>query len=416
MANLQGFTMPAVGNMLNHFTRHAGDPEQEKYRYNNIRIDPLRTHLNYALFERPDPLGFISEKIKEVYGEPGKKSGKGKPSKRTNVMSSWIITLPRNERLSGREREFFETAYKHLCEKVGAENVVGAWIHMDETQPHMHFAFTPCVEVQVTKNDLKHPLKWEEKDVAKNPSHKVGEPKLDSKGSQRYKRIPVLDEHGNPVTKRSFAQTKMFDRAAMKKFHPELSKAMEDHFGFDVGIELDDPGDRALSKLEQPEYIAAKKTKKKLEDDTAHLIGELDDLRDKRDEIKRQADEEAARLEQLQRERIAAEGRVDLMESVAERCRAADAAPLGEKGGILGEIASACSGFIERIRSLLPERVTEAISRLMASVSSVGPRVSVTHDAGEDYSPFAAARQKGRDDRQIQKEKIYVPSPRLPRI
>ena len=52
MANLQGYGTNSVGNMLNHYTRHAGDPEQTKYRYANQDIDQTRTHLNYAIFAR----------------------------------------------------------------------------------------------------------------------------------------------------------------------------------------------------------------------------------------------------------------------------------------------------------------------------------------------------------------------------
>lgn len=402
MANLQGFTAPAVGNMINHFTRHAGDPDQAKYTYHNVRIDPSRTYLNYALFERSDPIKFIENKI-------GKADTK--PKKSTNVMSSWIVTLPRNEKLEGREREFFEVAYDYLCKKVGAENVIGAWVHMDETQPHMHFAFTPCIETQQTTNDKSKPLRWTKSDEKKNPEHKAGEYKRDSKGTIRYERVPVLDEDGRPVVKTTFSQAKMFNQSAMRKFHPELTKVMKGHFGFDVGVELDDPGDKVLSKLAQPEYIEAKRTKRKLESDTKNLSDELDDLRDKRDEIKRQADEEAARLERLQQQRIAAEGRVGILESVADECRSADAAPLGEKGGILGEIASTCARFIERVRWLLPDAVIKAIEKLSTAAMSLGPVMTIVHEANDGYSPFAEASQHSDSkDQQMQKEKVYVPS------
>ena len=121
MANLQGYTSGAVGNMLNHYTRHDGDPNQEKYTYNNQKIDKSRTHLNYALFEREDPQAFIRQKIAEA---------DTKPTKNTNVISDWIVTLPKNEQLAGREREFFEEAYKFLVEKVGGEDVVlGCYAH-----------------------------------------------------------------------------------------------------------------------------------------------------------------------------------------------------------------------------------------------------------------------------------------------
>ena len=66
MANLQGYGTNSVGNMLNHYTRHAGDPEQTKYRYANQDIDQTRTHLNYAIFARDDPAAFVQSKIDGV--------------------------------------------------------------------------------------------------------------------------------------------------------------------------------------------------------------------------------------------------------------------------------------------------------------------------------------------------------------
>ena len=38
---------------------------------------------------------------------------------------------------------FFRTAAEYLSERYGAENVVAAKVHMDETTPHMHFTFVP---------------------------------------------------------------------------------------------------------------------------------------------------------------------------------------------------------------------------------------------------------------------------------
>ena len=33
MANLQGFSKSGYDAMINHYTRHQGDPDQEKYVY-----------------------------------------------------------------------------------------------------------------------------------------------------------------------------------------------------------------------------------------------------------------------------------------------------------------------------------------------------------------------------------------------
>lgn len=402
MANLQGFTAPAVGNMLNHFTRHSGDPEQSKYQYKNSRIDPSRTRLNYAIFEREDPRKFIDLKISKADGTP---------NKRTNIMSSWIVTLPRNEQLYGREREFFEVAYHHLCEKVGSDNVVGAWVHMDETQPHLHFAFTPCVETQKTTNDKSRPLRWTKRDELKNPEHKAGELKRDKKGTIRYERVVVLDENGCPVTRVTFSQAKMFNQKAMREFHPELSKIMSDHFGFNVGVELDDPGEKSLSSLDQQDYIAAKEAKAKLEEGTKALRGEVDELRDKRDEIKRQISEEAARLESLQQERISTDKRIEVLESIASECRAADSAQVSAKGGILDKIAASCVGFIERVARLLPDSIRQTIKSIENAGMRFGPSIAVVHEVDGGETSFHPSQVPGTDDvPQMQKEKIVVRS------
>lgn len=116
MANLQGYRSAAVGHMLDHWTRHYGDPNQEKYHYNNQRIDMTKTHLNYALFERENPAAFIREKVAEADTQP---------TKATNVVSDWVITLPKNERLAGREKEFFEAVFDFMKTYIGEERLVG---------------------------------------------------------------------------------------------------------------------------------------------------------------------------------------------------------------------------------------------------------------------------------------------------
>ena len=237
MANLAGFGSAAVGNMINHYTRHHGDPEQTKYTYRNQNIDPTRTHLNYTIGDaRQDPMAFVREMIARSDVPP--RNG----ARATNVISDWIITIPKNELLAGREREFFQTAYEYLKDKVGEDRIIGAYIHMDEGMPHMHFAFVPLVATPVMTNDKTRPLR-----------DKDGNIKHDSKGTIRYERVPKLDEDGNKIMRTSLAQSKMFPRSAMREFHPELEKAMEKHFGFEVGIQLkeDQVIEKALSNVPQ---------------------------------------------------------------------------------------------------------------------------------------------------------------------
>lgn len=280
MANLHGFGSDAVGNLVNHYTRHHGDPDQTKYRYANQNIDPERTGKNYALFERPDPAGYVREQIARATVKP-KAGGK----KETNVLSDWVVTLPKNPALEGREREFFEQACAFLCERVPEEMRLGAWVHVDENQPHMHFAFCPLLRTPAMTNDKGRPLLWTERDEKRNPEHRAGTPKLDTKGTPRYERVQKVDERGNPVWNLSFGQSKVFTREQMKTFHADLERAMEEHFGFTVGIQLEDPGEKQLSKLEQKDYIAAKKTLARQETQIAENAARLEGLQQRESEL-----------------------------------------------------------------------------------------------------------------------------------
>jgi hypothetical protein len=287
MANLAGYDIASYGNMLNHYTRHAGDPDQAKYTYRNGGIDKRRTHLNYAIYEKSADL---AAEVRRAIDLSDVKPRTG--AKATNVLSDLIVTLPRNERLEGREREFFEVVYRFIVENYVHERyVLGAWVHMDETQPHMHFAFVPLVSSVAMTNDKSQPL-----------LDKDGKPKLDGKGTPRYKRVPKLDESGKPAMHYAFGQSKMFDRGKLQKLHPNMEKALEQHFGFKVGIELEDKGEKVLSSLNQPDYIAAKETLERQNREIAATEQHLVEIRDKLGALQEEEERLNGRLERLRQQ------------------------------------------------------------------------------------------------------------------
>lgn len=414
MANLQGYGTGSVGNMLNHYTRHAGDPEQTRYRYANQDIDPARTHLNYAIFAREDPAAFVQSKIDGADVKP--KGG----DKATNVISDWVITLPKNPALKGREREFFQTAYDHMLKTVPERLVVGAWVHMDENQPHMHFCFCPMVRTAVMTNDKSRPL-----------LDAQGRVKRDKKGTPRYERVQVRDAAGKPVYRSSFGQSKVYTRARMKRFHPDLEKAMEGHFGFKVGIELEDKGEKLLSDLKQPDYIKAKETMARqqrriraleaMEVETRGKLGALtDEVEEKRsqaadiglkvdektieldglrDEIEQKALDLAAakaeceavsqRLESLrQREREIA-GDVAELRPIAAEIGRWEAADRAGKRAILDSIAVGCGALRERIQG--------RVERLGKRIEEVGARVRALR---EKVMPSTRKLKRGLKEKQ----------------
>ena len=57
-------------------------------------------------------------------------------------MCDWVITAPQT--LEEHEYDlFFRETYRFMSGRYGKENIISAYVHMDESQPHMHFAFIP---------------------------------------------------------------------------------------------------------------------------------------------------------------------------------------------------------------------------------------------------------------------------------
>lgn len=191
VAHKEKYTKGAVGHMFAHYERSKYVPSLKS---------PVNTELNYNLAEIDQPmeqLDFLHKRLSEV---------KVHKRKDINVMVDWIITIPQSlndKSLKDKER-FFEEAYKFLNDRYGKENVISAYVHMDEVTPHMHYAFVPVVE-----------------------DKKKGGYKLSAKEA---------------VT-----------REDLRTFHQDLSKHMEYVFGYDIGIlnEVTKEGNRSIAELKR---------------------------------------------------------------------------------------------------------------------------------------------------------------------
>ena len=130
--NCEKFTRNQSGNILVHCNR--SDPNRT---YKNQEIHHDRTHWNYNLAPKHEGMTdyeFMKSKCEEF-----------KILKRSNVnwMVSWVITIPAD--YEGSQEMFFKEAYNFMENKYGKENVISAYVHLDETSPHMHFCFVPVV-------------------------------------------------------------------------------------------------------------------------------------------------------------------------------------------------------------------------------------------------------------------------------
>lgn len=172
MAHVEKYTRGAMGNMLAHYDRTKASSKS--------LIDPERTPLNYNLAaanQQLSQLEFIHKRLSEI---------KVLNRKDVNVFCDWIVTAP--QELSENEyADFFKEVYDFLNDRYEKENVISAYVHMDESQPHIHYAFVP---VAIDK--------------------KKGIPKLSAK------EVITLKE--------------------LKSFHKDLSDHLNKFFGRDIGI------------------------------------------------------------------------------------------------------------------------------------------------------------------------------------
>ncbi|OUN45194.1 hypothetical protein B5G20_10000 [Collinsella sp. An7] len=305
MAHIEKYRAEALGGMLGHYERWGGDVDKLAGRDN---IDPSLTPLNYNLGPERDGTQreFIDKRISSL-------NLKRKPRKDAVRMCDCVLTMPRSLDPSRRD-EFFRSAYAFLARRYGAENVVSAWVHLDEpdAQPHMHFAWVPVT------NDGR----LSAKDVC--------------------------------------------TRSDWRKLHPELQEHLESELGCPVEVLLDDEkqGEKQLSHLNQREYRAAKKA--------------LGETQQKLAEARRQLADEQRRLEGLQRAREAAEQRVGVLESVASDCHAVDRAPDGEKVGLVCQLLGRCVERVRTIAGQLTAEFSARLSAFLAPGGATTPIVAQT--------------------------------------
>ncbi len=174
MAHVEKHTKGASGHMFEHYDRSVGE------RNGNQDINHELSELNYNLADSIQPnsqQSFLQQRLNEV-----------KVYKRADVkvFCDWVVTVPKNLE-EENEQTFFKSCFDFLAERYGTENVISAYVHKDETTPHMHFAFVP---------------------------------------------VTVDEKHGGYKV----CANEVLTRRDLKTFHTQLSTYLEIVFGYDVGV------------------------------------------------------------------------------------------------------------------------------------------------------------------------------------
>ncbi len=139
MAHVQKFSSGSAARILGHCDRELSEDGQcLKYRTGS-EIDRSRTGENFSLLPTSGLTSAekLSKRLSEVYVHKRKD---------VNVMCDWVVTLP--QELSDDDkmlRRFFSETVSFLLQRYGEENAISINVHMDESQPHLHFCFVPVV-------------------------------------------------------------------------------------------------------------------------------------------------------------------------------------------------------------------------------------------------------------------------------
>lgn len=167
MAHFEKYKQTATGHMMAHYERDGASLERDN-------IDEKRSHLNYAV--AIDESGDVTRFAPKALGNTVRKrlaeskaiyeQSQGRSMRSDAVpMGDWAITLP-EDCPSERAEDFFRGVVDFAHERYG-DAVIGGFVHMDETSPHMHMpvnALTPPddegkrtmrMSAIVTRQDLK---------------------------------------------------------------------------------------------------------------------------------------------------------------------------------------------------------------------------------------------------------------------
>jgi len=135
----------AWNTQKNNMTDIKGlEKEQDREgKISNEEIDLKKTHLNYDLVKSDLNL---YQRVKQRVDEVRPVS---RIQKNSVVDYSNIITVPKEQCKEWgieKSKEYLKEVYNYFCKEFGAENVVSAKVHLDETTPHMHLHFVPVSE------------------------------------------------------------------------------------------------------------------------------------------------------------------------------------------------------------------------------------------------------------------------------
>lgn len=126
--------------------------------------DPTRTHLNQEMIELPDGVQNRTQAIQHRLESAGlqRKIGKNQVRAVRIMLSGSHEDMKRIEQ-AGKLNEWCKDNINWLRKTYGAENIVSAVLHLDETTPHIHATMVPIVTGERRKKKQEEQAAGEKK-------------------------------------------------------------------------------------------------------------------------------------------------------------------------------------------------------------------------------------------------------------
>lgn len=339
MAHIAKYKASAVGKLCAHYNRWQGIDNPNVSREN---IDKSRTHLNYTLgvYEK-DGKRFIGKvrgsaswaTVKgriDAVNARAKAEGKRATRKDAVVMADMVVTLPPNVPPEDAYK-FFWNSYQYIADRVGRGNLMGGYVHMDETTPHMHVPFTPILDGRFNYKKMCDRKFYQtfHKGLGDRLEQKMGyRPEVELSEETRAQR--VYTSRTKDIDKVRCAVDKAVVEPAKDEAARIVAAAREE-----AAALLNDAEAR---KAELVTEIADK------EGDLAELDSQLED-------VKLDIEDEQDRLERLRQRADGVARDIGELQPIATEVRGWEAAGKAERGAILDNIVVKCDGLASRIRA-----------------------------------------------------------------
>ncbi len=236
----------------------------ENYKAGNPQIDSNRTNRNYHLVTPPPTyLEFINARIATL-------TLKRKLRSDAVYMNSYVLTSDKEFFINlplAAEKEFFKDCVKFFADKYGAENIISAVVHKDETTPHLHLNLVPITNSKLCSKDLYDRKKLSE--LQTEFYEKVGKKWGLKRGRFKSgaKHVTAAEYKAQKIVEEAEQQSERIN-AENKPYHEALEQAKKGNYAWSPG---------GLKKQAIAATAEAIKTKKENEDLTKRLDVSMDE-------------------------------------------------------------------------------------------------------------------------------------------